>query len=66
MTTITLNVPGISCGHCVTAITNAVLAVAGVETVDVSVEGKTVTITGDADSAAVETAIVEAGYEIDR
>ena len=64
--TITLSVPGISCGHCVAAITGEVQAVAGVERVEVSIDTKTVTVTGAVDVAAIEAAIVEAGYEVDR
>lgn len=65
-TTIVLSVPGISCGHCVAAITGEVQAVAGVERVEVSIDTKTVTVTGAVDVAAIEAAIVEAGYEVDR
>ena len=65
-TTIVLSVPGISCGHCVAAITGEVQAVAGVERVEVSIDTKTVTVTGAVDVAAIEAAIIEAGYEVDR
>ena len=65
-TTIVLSVPGISCGHCVAAITGKVQAVAGVERVEVSIDAKTVTVTGAVDVAAIEAAIIEAGYEVDR
>ena len=64
MSTITFSVPTISCGHCVAAITEEVTAVFGVSAVDVSLDAKTVTVTGDADQAAVRAAIVEAGYEV--
>lgn len=66
--TITLSVPGISCGHCVAAITGEVQVVAGVERVEVSIDAKTVTVTvtGTVDVAAIEAAITEAGYEVDR
>lgn len=66
MTTATLSVPSISCGHCVVAITNQVKEVAGVENVDISIEDKTVTVEGNVDLAAVEAAIEAAGYEVDR
>lgn len=66
MQSITLSVPGISCGHCVAAITGEVKSVAGVEQVEVSIDAKTVTVTGTVDTAAIEAAIIEAGYEVDR
>ncbi len=58
-------VPGISCGHCRTAITGEVTKVAGVSAVDVDVDTKTVTVTGAGfNDAAVRDAIDEAGYDI--
>jgi len=65
MSTITYNVPDISCGHCRAAITREVSAVAGVETVEVELKTKTVTVTGDPlDETAIVAAIDEAGYEV--
>lgn len=64
MSTTTYAVPEISCDHCVAAITGAVSPLDGVESVDVSVEAKTVTVTGDFDDAAVRDAIDDAGYDI--
>ena len=56
-------VPDISCDHCKRAIEDHVTPLPGVETVNVDVAAKTVTVTGGGD-AAVEAAIVEAGYAI--
>jgi len=65
MQTLTYSVPGIACGHCRTAITAEVSAVAGVSAVDVDLAGKVVTVTGaGVDAAAVRDAIDEAGYDI--
>ena len=65
MRTITYSVPDITCGHCGTAITREVSAVAGVETVEVELKTKTVTVTGDPlDETAIVAAIDEAGYEV--
>jgi copper chaperone len=65
MSTITLNVPEISCGHCRAAITSEVSTVAGVESVIVNLDAKMVTVTGEPlDEAAVVAAIDEAGYEV--
>jgi len=60
----TYSVPGMSCGHCVNAITTEVSQVAGVDSVDIDLETKIVTVHGDTDDGAVRAAIDEAGYEI--
>jgi copper chaperone CopZ len=63
--TITYSVPGISCGHCRTAITGEVTKIAGVSAVDVDLDAKTVTVNGAGfNDAAVRDAIDEAGYDI--
>jgi copper chaperone len=63
--TITFNVPGVSCEHCRAAITGEVSAIAGVESVDVDLEAKTVAVTGaPLDGAAIAAAIDAAGYDV--
>jgi copper chaperone CopZ len=62
-TTHTYSVPGISCDHCKRAIETEVSAVAAVESVDVDVDAKLVTVVGG-DDAAIRTAIDDAGYDI--
>ena len=62
MTTV-YSVNGMTCQHCVNAITSEVSAVPGVESVEVDLAAKTVTVNGG-DDAAVRAAIDEAGYEI--
>jgi len=63
--TITYSVPDISCGHCRAAITSEVSTVAGVESVEVDLDAKTVTVTAEPlDEAAIIAAIDEAGYEV--
>jgi copper chaperone CopZ len=65
MQTLIYSVPGISCGHCRTAITGEVAQVAGELAVDVDLDSKVVTVTGaGVDDAAVRDAIDEAGYDI--
>ncbi len=64
MTTRTYSVPGISCGHCKTAIEGEVRTVPGVESVTVDVDAKTVAVAGEVDEAAVKEAVDEAGYEV--
>jgi copper chaperone len=60
----TLTVPDMSCSHCVVAVSEEVGQVAGVESVQVVLETKQVTVRGrDVDDDAVRAAIYEAGYE---
>ena len=61
----TYHVPGISCGHCRSAIEGEVGALDGVESVVVDIESKQVAVVGSATDDAVRAAIVEAGYEAD-
>ena len=61
---LTLSVPGMTCDHCVRAISGSVADVAGVRTVAVDLASKTVRVGGDPDRAAVCAAIAEAGYEV--
>jgi copper chaperone len=59
------SVPGVSCEHCRIAITREVAAVAGVESVEVDLTRKRVSVRGhDLDGAAVRAAIDEAGYDV--
>jgi copper chaperone len=61
----TYPVPGMSCSHCRAAITAEVEKVAGVESVDVDLDAKRVTVAGDElDDAAIRDAIDEAGYDV--
>ena len=62
--TITYSVPGVHCERCARAIREEVTAVEGVESVDVDVPLKVVTVRGRALSdGEVREAIAEAGYE---
>ena len=64
METLTYTVPGMHCGHCKHAVSGELSAVAGVESVDVDLESKLVTVVGSRlDDAALRAAIDEAGYE---
>lgn len=63
--TITYSVPGVSCEHCRHAIEGEVSQVQGVASVEVDLDGKTVTVSGEPlDEAAIVGAIDEAGYEV--
>ena len=59
------SVPGVSCQHCVDAITAEVGQVPGVASVVVDLATKTVTVEAESvDDAAVRAAIDEAGYAV--
>lgn len=59
----TFSVEGMSCAHCEAAVSEAVAKVAGVQSVDVDLALKAVTVKGRFDDSAVRAAIHEAGYE---
>lgn len=65
MTTATLKVTGMSCGHCVMAVTNALRGVAGVEDAKVDLEAGRAVVAYDesrASPADLVGAITEEGY----
>ena len=66
MTTAIFTVSGMTCGHCVSAVTEEVTAVPGVTGVDVDLASGRLTVTSDApvDESAVRAAVDEAGYEL--
>jgi copper chaperone CopZ len=52
------------CGHCEAAVAEEVIALPGVESVDVDLDAKRVVVHGAAlDDVAIRAAIEEAGYE---
>ena len=62
-----LNVEGMSCQHCVHAVKTSVSAIAGVDSVVVSLEKKVVTVGFDAAKTsvpAIAAAIEEQGYSV--
>ena len=66
MTTSTYTVVGMTCGHCVSSVTEEVSQLPGVTDVDVDLASGGLTVTGDAevDDAAVRAAVEEAGYQV--
>ena len=58
-----LKVEGMMCKHCEAKVAAAAEGVEGVEKVKVNLKKKIVEIKGEADSAAIVSAIGEAGYE---
>ena len=65
-TTSTYRVEGMTCGHCVSAVTEEVSQVPGVRAVDVDLASGALTVTSDAsvEEGAVRAAVEEAGYEV--
>jgi copper ion binding protein len=66
MTTTTYAVKGMTCGHCVSAVSAEVGRLTGVSDVDVDLPTGAVTVTSEQplDEADVRVAVEEAGYEL--
>jgi len=66
MSTATYTVVGMTCGHCVSAVTEEVSQVPGVTAVEVDLASGGLTVTGDSpvDEGAVRAAVEEAGYKV--
>lgn len=65
--TVTIPVYGMSCEHCVKAVTDAINALKGVKNVEVSLEGKNAKVVYDDELTRVselESAIIEEGYQV--
>jgi copper chaperone CopZ len=62
----TINVSGMTCGHCVSSVTMELSLLPSVTEVDIDLASGQVTITSDSalDHAQLATAIDEAGYEL--
>ncbi|MEO7447317.1 MAG: cation transporter [Humibacillus sp.] len=68
-TTSTVTVTGMTCGHCVAAVTEELSALPGVTAVDVDLHAGadspvTITCRSPLDPAAIEAAVAEAGYAL--
>lgn len=66
MTTQTFSVQGMTCDHCVKAVTDEIQKIGGVTGVDVSLETGSVTVASDSgvEEGEVRAAVDEAGYEV--
>lgn len=62
--TVVYRVDGMSCEHCVRAVTAEVSALSGVSAVSVDLAARTVAVTGDATQEDVAGAVDEAGYTL--
>jgi len=65
MITEQFQVPGVSCQHCINAITSEVTAIPGVQNVEVALDSKVVTVAHAEQVSAdqIVAAIIEAGYD---
>jgi copper chaperone len=66
VTTASYTVVGMTCSHCVSAVTEEVSELPGVTAVDVDLATGGLTVTSDdpVDEAAVRAAVEEAGYSV--
>lgn len=64
MTTVTFNIPGINCGHCVHTIQTELSDLEGVKKVEASAETKKATVTFEppADEASIKALLAEINY----
>jgi copper chaperone len=60
---LTLNVPDMTCGHCVGAVTKAVKSVDADAAVSTDLSAQTVTVESAAAPAALQAALEKAGYK---
>ena len=63
MSDINLKITGMTCEHCVRAVTKALEGVPGVEKADVTLEPGEAVVRGKADTTALIAAVKEEGYE---
>jgi copper chaperone len=66
MSTVTVTVSGMSCGHCATSVRDEVGSIPGVTAVDVDLASGTVTIDSERhiQSDVIKGAVEEAGYQL--
>ncbi|AXO86970.1 copper chaperone [Pseudomonas parafulva] len=57
------NVQGMTCGHCVKAVTQAIQAVDAAAQVDVDLPGRQVKVQSESPAERIVAAIVEEGYQ---
>jgi copper chaperone len=66
MSTVTVNVTGMTCGHCATSVREEVGNIPGVTSIDVDLGTGEVTVDSEApiESGAIKSAVEEAGYQL--
>ena len=62
-TTTTFDVTGMTCGHCVSSVTEAVTELPSVIDAVVDLESGTLTVVGDVEPVDVSSAVAEVGYQ---
>ena len=65
--TAALSIDGMSCAHCTKAVMNALNAIRGVKSVEVSLVGKSAKVVYDEELTGLselESAIIEEGYQV--
>lgn len=63
MSVTTLHITGMTCGHCVAAVTKALQAVGGVESAQVSLERQEAIVKGNAPADQLVRAVEGEGYK---
>ena len=64
MSATTYLVDGMTCGHCVSSVTEELTSLDGVTGVEVDLESGRVVVNGDATAEQVQAAVEEAGYRL--
>lgn len=62
-TTTTYDVTGMTCGHCVSSVSEAVTELAEVDDATVDLDSHTLIVIGEATPADVAAAVADAGYQ---
>jgi len=61
----TLSIEGMSCGHCVSHVREALAEIQGLTVIEVDLAGKRAVVEGAApDETVMKAAVAEAGYEV--
>lgn len=59
-----ISIEGMSCGHCVKHVKDALEELQDIDTVEVDLENKQAVIEGNVSDEAIKEAIEEAGYDV--
>ena len=62
MSEVQLKITGMTCGHCVAAVTKAIRAVPGVQDAQVDLASGSARVQGSADAQALVSAVQDEGY----